>query len=52
MQLEITPQQAEFLIKCVDLAVRNQGLKVAGEALQIVTRLQHAVKDDKDAVTD
>lgn len=40
--LSLTEQEANTLIQLLDLAVKSQGLQVAGAALTFVTRVQES----------
>lgn len=49
MQVDLTPQDAQFLIECLDIAVKQRGLQIAAPALNLTTRLQHAAQTEAKA---
>jgi hypothetical protein len=48
MQLEITKEEQQQLMACLDLAVKNGGLQAASVLLPLAAKIQQ-LKDESDA---
>jgi hypothetical protein len=48
MKLELTKEEQQQLMACLDLAVKNGGLQAASVLLPLAAKIQ-ALKDDTDA---
>lgn len=52
INLELTEQEAGNLLQLVDVAVKTQGLSVAGAAIQLAAKIQMAAQANAQAATD
>lgn len=47
MNITLTKEEGQFIVDCLDLAVRQKGLQVAALAVALTARLQHAAANDE-----
>jgi len=47
-KIEFTKEEADTLIRCIDVTLRQEGIQAAAKALQLVSKIQSAfAKEEK-----
>lgn len=49
MKPELSTKEGEFLMACVDLMVRSEGLKLAAMGVTVAAKIQQAAQDEAKA---